>query len=92
MMEQIDGFTWVDRDIYVSADETNEQAIERCRPEGATAAEIVGGFPVGSWWERTKGIVVRYQLPSPREAYRCPRCGEDCGAECTADNHSADLA
>lgn len=50
------------RDIIVAADESNEEAIARCAPKSAKSARIVGGFPVGSHWEGTKGIVVEYVL------------------------------
>ena len=40
----------------------DEETVASC-PNGytSTRSTIVGGFPVGSWWEHDKGIVVRLE-------------------------------
>lgn len=56
-------------DIIVRANETCDQVIERCAPEGTISHKIVGGFPVGSWWERDRGLVIEYTVQEYMEQY-----------------------
>lgn len=71
-------------DIVTRPGETADEAIDRVLPEHSEA-RIVGGFPVGSHWDRTRGLVVEYtELTAVAPvSYECPSCGNDCSGECS---------
>jgi hypothetical protein len=61
--------TTIQRDIIVEATENQDELIAKYGEELALAegleyvsGKIIGGFPVGSWWEHSKGIVVEFVL------------------------------